>query len=66
LTSYNEYHGSSPEVKRPRRVANIDLRLVSRLRMSGAILLLPLCTFMAWAGEIYPSCSKVNLCLCTC
>jgi len=54
LAPYDVYHVSFPEVKWLGRVANTNLQLVSRSRMIGVIPLLPLYTFMAWAGEIYP------------
>jgi len=54
LAPCDGYHGSYPEVKRPRRVANTNLHLVSRSMTIGAIPLLPLYIFMDWTGEIYP------------
>jgi len=43
--------GSFPGVKQPELELNTDLHLASRLRMSRAIILLPLYALKAWAGS---------------
>ena len=44
------YQGSFPGIKQPGQKLTTQFHLVSRLRLSGAVTLLPLYASMAWAG----------------
>jgi hypothetical protein len=50
--------GPFSEAKRPGREFSTHLRPVPRLRINGAIPLLPLYTFMAWTGITLPFCTR--------
>lgn len=59
------YRGSSPGLRRLRREVT-HLLLVSRLRISGAVLLLHMYAFMSWTGNIFtPEKRLVVLCFVT-
>jgi hypothetical protein len=47
------YWGFLPGGKRPGAKVTIHLHLVSKLKMSGVIPLLPLYAFMGWTGKNY-------------
>jgi hypothetical protein len=46
--------GSNPEINRPGVILPTHVHLVPRIRMNGAIPLLPLYTFTAWTGMTLP------------
>jgi hypothetical protein len=54
LAPYNGYRGFSPGVKWLVSVVSSNPHLVKKSRMNGAIPLLPLHAFMAWAGQTLP------------
>ena len=61
---FNGYRGSFSQVKQPGRKLPTHLHLVSMLRISGAIPLIPLYIFMAWTGIhlLSRNTNKMHLC----
>jgi hypothetical protein len=57
---FNGYQGCASRVKRPGRGFDTLLHLAPRLRMGGAILLLPFCVFMGSCGVTFNLTNRIG------